>query len=298
MKIRSKILIFSIITALCLYIGLGSVWLMEGWGVWIRAALHIVGAVGFVAGIVFLIIKKDALLKTDLVLISCFALVYTAVVILNFTANLSELETDGEKINRLTELLKSAGGWSMAVFVLVQILQVVVLPLPAVVCYLPGVAIWGPLTATLLASAGVLLGAAICYLLGRLFGRRVVEWIAGREATEKYADYLGRKGKTLFVIMQILPFFPDDILCLVAGLTKMNFPFFIATMIIVRPAIVAMYCYLGSGSVIPFSGWGIPVWIAIFAVCVVLAVLSFKYQDKLESRLKRLFTKNKKDKNQ
>ncbi len=271
---------------------------MEGWGVWIRAALHIAGAAGFVAGIVFLIIGKDALLKTDLVLISCFALVYTAVVILNFTANLSELETDGEKINRLTELLKSAGGWSMAVFVLVQILQVVVLPLPAVVCYLPGVAIWGPLTATLLASAGVLLGALICYLLGRLFGRRVVEWIAGREATAKYADYLGRKGKTLFVIMQILPFFPDDILCLVAGLTKMNFPFFIATMIIVRPAIVAMYCYLGSGSVIPFSGWGIPVWISIFAVCVVLAVLSFKYQDKLESRLKGLFTKNKKDKNQ
>ena len=98
--------------------------------------------------------------------------------------------------------------------------------------------------------------------------------------------------------MQILPFFPDDILCLVAGLTKMNFPFFLVTMVLVRPAIVATYCYLGSGELIPFSGWGIPVWIAIAVVCVVLAVLSFKYQDKIEGWLKsktdKLFKRDKK----
>lgn len=293
MKICAKILIFSIITALCIYIGVGTVWLMKGWGVWVRFSLYGVGGAGFVAGVIFLILKKDSLLKTDLVLISCIALVYTVVVILNFTANLSELETDGEKINRLTELLKSAGGWSMAVFVLIQILQVIILPLPAVVCYIPGVAIWGPPMATVLASVGVLIGAVISYFLGRIFGRKIVEWIAGKETTQKYADYLGKKGKTLFVIMQILPFFPDDILCLVAGLTKMNFLFFLTTMVIVRPAIVAAYCYLGSGTIIPFSGWGIPVWIAVFAVCILLAVISFKYQDKLESWLKNIFTKRK-----
>lgn len=264
---------------------------MNGWGIFVRVALYVAGGAGIILGVLFFILKKDALLKTALVLVVCGVLVFTSVIILNYTAHLNELETDEEKMNALKSIIDGAGAWSMLVYVLVQILQVVILPLPAFVCYFPGTLIWGPGIATLLASAGVLIGSLICYFLGKLFGRRAVEWIAGKEATDKYANYLGKRGKGLFVIMQILPFFPDDILCLIAGLTGMNFIFFLATMIIVRPAIVATYCYLGSGDIIPFSGWGIPVWIAIFAVCIVLAVLSFKYQDKIESWLKQKFTK-------
>ncbi|MCH5147314.1 MAG: TVP38/TMEM64 family protein [Clostridiales bacterium] len=291
MHIRAKIVILSILIALCAYIILGTVFMMNGWGIFVRVALYVAGGAGIILGVLFFILKKDALLKTALVLVVCGVLVFTSVIILNYTAHLNELETDEEKMNALKSLIDGAGAWSMLVYVLVQILQVVILPLPAFVCYFPGTLIWGPGIATLLASAGVLIGSLICYFLGKLFGRRAVEWIAGKEATDKYANYLGKRGKGLFVIMQILPFFPDDILCLIAGLTGMNFIFFLATMIIVRPAIVATYCYLGSGDIIPFSGWGIPVWIAIFAVCIVLAVLSFKYQDKIESWLKQKFTK-------
>ena len=291
MHIRAKIIILSILIALCAYIILGTVFMMNGWGIFVRVALYVAGGAGIILGVLFFILKKDALLKTALVLVVCGVLVFTSVIILNYTAHLNELETDEEKMNALKSIIDGAGAWSMLVYVLVQILQVVILPLPAFVCYFPGTLIWGPGIATLLASAGVLIGSLICYFLGKLFGRRAVEWIAGKEATDKYANYLGKRGKGLFVIMQILPFFPDDILCLIAGLTGMNFIFFLATMIIVRPAIVATYCYLGSGDIIPFSGWGIPVWIAIFAVCIVLAVLSFKYQDKIESWLKQKFTK-------
>ena len=288
MEKSKKIAVYCVIIGLSLYVILGAALLMEGWGVLIKSLLFAAGGLAAVLSTVFLCLKKDALLKTALVIISLVALMLTVVVILNYAAGLSEYKTDKEKIDRLTGMLKDLGGWAMAAYVLVQILQVVILPLPAVVCYIPGSMIWGPLVATLLASTGVLIGALICYFLGRLFGRKIVEWIAGKELTDKYADYLGRRGKVLFVIMQILPFFPDDILCLVAGLTKMNFPFFLVTMLVVRPAIVATYCYLGSGQLIPFEGWGIPVWVVIAIACVVLAVLSFKYQDRLESWLKNL----------
>ena len=63
---------------------------------------------------------------------------------------------------------------------------------------------------------------------------------------------------------------------------------------LVRPLIIAAYCYLGSGTVIPFDQpWGIAVWVVIFAVCIALAVLSFKYQDKVEKWLVEKFTKRK-----
>ena len=259
--------------------------MMSGWSTLVLTLCYVASGLGIVAGIVFTVIDKQALLKSVFVLMCC-ALVFILVFALTSKfGDLDDYPTDGEKIEHLTEKIKSLGSWGMAVFVLIQILQVVILPLPALVCYVPGSAIWGPGYATLLASVGVILGSLICYVIGKFFGKKVVIWIAGKENTEKYVSILGKRGKVIFVLMQILPFFPDDILCLVAGLTSMNFPFFIISILIVRPCIIAAYCYLGSGTLIPFSGWGIPVWIAIAVVCVALAILSVKYQDRFEKWL-------------
>lgn len=267
--------------------------MMSGWSVAVRSICFILGGIGAVLGAVFFALSKLSLLKGVFVLVCCALVLDATLACLSVFGHLNEYPEDSQKIARLTEIIKSTGKYGMLVFVIIQILQVVILPLPAVVCYVPGSAIWGPLTATLLASVGVLIGSLTAYALGKFFGKRVVIWIAGKENTEKYVSYIGKRGKFLFVIMQILPFFPDDILCLVAGLTSMNFIFFLATMVIVRPCIIATYCFLGSGTVIPFSGWGIPVWIAIFAVCIVLVILSFKYQDKFEQWLATKFTRQK-----
>ena len=291
MSKSGKIALFVINVLLCAAIALEMALMMYGWGLFVKIVCYLIAAAGLVFGTVVFVFDKEALLKTCFLVTACACLVITVIALLSNFANLNDYPTDGEKIERLTQLIRSTGEWGMLVFVLIQILQVVILPLPAVVCYVPGSRIWGALTATLLASAGVILGSLIAYAIGRFFGKRAAEWIAGKEAVEKYAKLIGDKGKVIFLLMQILPFFPDDILCIVAGLTAMSFQFFIITIIVVRPIIIALYCYFGTGSIIPFSGWGIPVWIAIFAVCIVLAVLAFKYQDKVEKWLVSKFRK-------
>ena len=265
--------------------------MMYGWGLFVKILCYGIAAVGLVFDIAVFVLDREALLKTCFLVLLCTAVVVTVIAVLSNLASLNDYPTDGEKITRLTEIIRSTGEWGMLVYVLIQILQVVVLPLPAAVCYIPGSLIWGGLTSTLLASAGVISGSLIAYAIGRFFGKRAAEWIAGKEAVEKYAKFIGNKGKVIFLLMQILPFFPDDILCIVAGLTSMNFAFFIVTIVVVRPVIIALYCFLGTGSIIPFSGWGIPVWISIFAVCIVLAVLALKYQDRFEKWLVSKFRK-------
>ena len=271
MKANTKIAIFIINILLCAAVVLEMALMMYGWGLFVKILCYGIAAVGLVFDIAVFVLDREALLKTCFLVLLC-----TAVVV-------RELPALG--IN------PSTGEWGMLVYVLIQILQVVVLPLPAAVCYIPGSLIWGGLTSTLLASAGVIIGSLIAYAIGRFFGKRAAEWIAGKEAVEKYAKFIGNKGKVIFLLMQILPFFPDDILCIVAGLTSMNFAFFIVTIVVVRPVIIALYCFLGTGSIIPFGGWGIPVWIAIFAVCIVLAVLALKYQDRFEKWLVSKFRK-------
>ena len=88
---------------------------------------------------------------------------------------------------------------------------------------------------------------------------------------DKYAALLGKKGKAPFVMMMFLPFFPDDLICITAGMTDMGFRFFAISVAIARTAYIFIVSFLGSGEIIPFRGWGIAVWIAIFALCVFLS---------------------------
>lgn len=283
-KIKKTVLL-CINILLCALIAVCTGFFMQGWSTAVKVVCFCIAGIGAVFETVTYFIKKEALFKSGFIIVVFAAIVVVFIAIITQACGLKDYPTDAEKTDRLIEIIQGIGGWGYLVYFLVQVLQVVVLPLPAAVCYVPGSLIWGPLTATLIASAGVLTGSVISYFIGKFCGKPAVVWIAGKENTEKYTSILSKKGKVLFLIMQVLPFFPDDIICIVAGLTGMNFIFFISVIVVVRPIVIATYCYLGSGTIIPFSGWGIPVWIAIVAVCVVLAVLSFKYQDRIEAWL-------------
>jgi len=294
---KGKIAILIVNILLCVASILFTYFLMSSWGVLIRVVFYVIAGVGIAVSLVAFFWKKVAILKTAFVLLIFAVVVLSAFIIISEVGHLNEYETDEDKINGLVKIIGDTGAWGMVVYVLIQVLQVVILPLPAVVCYVPGAIIWGAPMATLLASVGVIIGSVISYFIGRIWGKKAVIWIAGKETTEKYSAYFGKRGKGIFVIMQILPFFPDDILCMIAGLTSMNFVYFLVVMCTVRPAIISVYCFLGSGDIIPFSGWGIYVWIAIFVVCIALAVISFKYQDKFESWLISKFSRKKKTEN-
>ncbi len=294
MSNKGKLTVLIVNILMCVGLTLLTYFFMSGWGVLVRVAFYAIAGVGIAASVVAFFCNKIAVLKTAFILLIVAVVTLVAFIVISEVGHLNDYDSDEEKISGLVKIISDTGAWGMAVYVLIQILQVVILPLPAVVCYVPGAIIWGAPMATLLASIGVIMGSVIAYFIGRIWGKKAVIWIAGKETTEKYSAYFGKRGKGIFVIMQILPFFPDDILCMIAGLTSMNFVYFLVVMCTVRPAIISVYCFLSGGSVIPFSGWGIYVWIAIFVVCIVLAVLSFKYQDKFESWLISKFSRRKK----
>lgn len=193
-----------------------------------------------------------------LVLVSYIALYYSGVL---------------EKINNVEELrkfVKESGQWGILVLFGLTLLQVVVLPIPAAVTILIGVLMYGSTVSFIVSTLGTIAGSIICFLLGKFFGYRVVAWIIGDEKAKKYADFINEKGKIPFIVMLLFPFFPDDILCMTAGLTKMTFKFFIITVVLTRPVMIAFVSYFGTGDIIPFSGWGIPVWIGMFVFAVAL----------------------------
>lgn len=229
---------------------------------------------------VFFFLKKESLFKTAF----CCNVVTLIFVLTFFLLNLFGLFDSLKDLEKVKKIILDWGAYGYVVFVLLQLFQVIILPAPGFIFYLAGVAVYGPIEAFFISYASVVAGSCIAFLIGRYAGKPVVYWCVGKERTEKYLDLLGNKGNVLFVLMQILPFFPDDILCMVAGLTKMTFKFFLIVMLIVRPVYIGAVCFLATGDIIPFGGWGIFVWIALFLLCALAFVLYCKYQSRIEAK--------------
>lgn len=147
-------------------------------------------------------------------------------------------------VAELKVILSSAGFWSYAVFAVMQFLQVSIIPMPASVSTIVGVICFGPWIAFGISLVAILLGSIVAYIFGRVFGSKIIYWIVGKERGEEFCKLLLR-GKWAFFVMMLLPLFPDDILCLVAGACGMNFRFFLVTNLITRTIGIFCLCFLG-----------------------------------------------------
>lgn len=198
-----------------------------------------------------------------------------------------------EKINSIEKLkviVESGGMFSFVVFVLLQILQTTILQIPAIFITIAGSLVFGPWVAFFLSFIAVMIGSIIMFWIGRKAGRRFLNWLAGKEEADKWIERMSH-GKYLFFLMMLFPLFPDDILCVVAGLTNMSFGFFVVTNIIARSIGLACTVFFGSGSIIPFSGWGLIVWGVLILLVASLFYLSVKYQNKIDQVVKQFFKK-------
>ena len=222
--------------------------------------------------------KKKKILRTLLIAAVIAAIVLAVYLPLKLTGTLDKVDS----ADSLKEIINGFGAWSRVIFAVLQFLQVTFLPLPAMVTTLAGVYLFGPWETTLLSIIAIMLGRLFAFFLGRKIGVPVIKWMIGKEDMEKWADILAR-GKYTFFLMLVLPFFPDDILCMVAGITSITWKFFIIANILGVTIACFTICFFTSGQIIPFNGWGIPVWIVIGIALVVLFICSFKYKDKIES---------------
>ena len=206
-----------------------------------------------------------------------------------------------EKLSSVAEFKKyinSLGAFGIVMYILIQILQVVFLPIPASIICIVGSLIYGPLIGGLYCCIGVVIGSVLSYIIGRVFGYRLVAWIIGEDKTNKYAGILRKRGGIFLALAFLLPMFPDDILCFIAGVTKMATKTFILISLITRPIGVICMAIFGSGYIIPFSGWGIYAWIGILILALILMLVVYKYQDKMQEYvISRVFNKSKKSLN-
>ena len=196
-------------------------------------------------------------------------------------------------VSALKDYILETKGNGVLVYILIQLLQVIFLPIPASVICVVGSLIYGPFLGGLYCCIGVLIGSYVSYFLGRVFGKKLVSWIVGKSNADKYTELISKKGCVFLIIAFLLPLFPDDILCLIAGISNIKFKNFFLITLITRPIGVICMSYFGSGQLIPFNGWGVYVWLGILLIAIITIIIIYKYQEKLQKYVLNKIIKNK-----
>lgn len=178
----------------------------------------------------------------------------------------------------LEAFLERAGKWMAVLFIVLQFLQVVILPIPSTITVVAGSVLFGPLLGSIYSLIGIVLGSLTAFLIGRYAGYRVVAWMVGEETLKKWLKKIKGKDKLMLSAMFLLPVFPDDVLCFVAGISSMSLWYFLAVIIISR--VLAIFTTSYSITLIPLNTWwGILTWAILGVLVVLLFVVLYKKSD-------------------
>jgi uncharacterized membrane protein YdjX (TVP38/TMEM64 family) len=244
----------------------------------------------YLSEILFIAKKNETMYRLGITLFSTVIIICAMLLVVHLTGIAKNFRSQAA----VKEWIESLDGRAELVYTIIQFAQVVLLPLPSIITIVAGTLVFGPFKASVLSIIGIMIGSVVAFFLGRIFGKKLAGWIVGKKTLEKYMKMIKHKDKIMLTTMFLLPFFPDDILCIVAGLTTMSLTYFVVMVFVSRVIMVFATAYLGSGRIIPYSGWGIFAWIGIIVAVAVLLVFLWKNSEKLQNYFAKRFKKKRK----
>jgi uncharacterized membrane protein YdjX (TVP38/TMEM64 family) len=189
--------------------------------------------------------------------------------------------------------VEGLGAWGPAAIFLLELAQSLMAPIPspgieAVAGYLYGFG-WGLLYCT----AGIYLGSLITFFLARRFGRPLAMRLLGSRSMDKVDDLVRRGGSPFFFLIWLVPFAPDDLACVAAGLTCMPPRRFLLLMVVGRFPGIAAAVAAGAYAIQLDPIWWAAAIVAIAAAAIVVwwrgAALQAALLSLIESLNRRFF---------
>jgi uncharacterized membrane protein YdjX (TVP38/TMEM64 family) len=129
--------------------------------------------------------------------------------------------------HQLKKTLESFGPYSPLVFILLQIIQVVVAPIPGEPIEFLGGYAFGMWAGMLYSMIGLIVGSWIAFSIARVFKKWAVEKFFSPTTMKKFDYLIGHEGVVLSFLLFLIPGFPKDTLCYVLGLTPMHMGIFL-----------------------------------------------------------------------
>jgi uncharacterized membrane protein YdjX (TVP38/TMEM64 family) len=179
--------------------------------------------------------------------------------------------------------IKSFHPYDEAAFIFLQILQVVIAPIPGEVTGIIGGYLYGPIPGTIYSTIGLTVGSWLAFALARTFGLPLVEKAVKPDIIQKYDYLMTHQGVFIAFILFLIPGFPKDYLCYLIGLSHMK----TATFLIISTfgRLFGTTLLSVSGSYVRNNQYG--ALLIVITVGGIFILLTYIYREKLLSVIKK-----------
>lgn len=180
--------------------------------------------------------------------------------------------------DRLLRLFDGNGPTPIVAFLGIQILQVLVAPIPGQLVGLLGGYLFGFSHGLLLTMTGLTIGSAIAMSSSRLLGATLVRRFVPAAVLAKWDHLIDAGGTWNFFMIFLLPVFPDDAVCFLAGLTRLPLPRLLLVCVLGRLPGMAVLTFVGAnvGSNALYAN--VVLGVAMLAACAL-----WLYSDEIEA---------------
>lgn len=219
--------------------------------------------------------KKLLIVKISLALLGVLAIILT----INYLPAILELTVS---IDKFKNYILSTGKFGPAVFILFQIFQTVIAPIPGEVFQIAGGYIYGVFLGTIYTVAGMLLGASIAFYFTRFLGGSFIKKLLKKKKFQWMMSLMNNKKLSVFLFaFFFIPGMPKDLLIYLAGLTSIKPLKFFGILLVGRlPWLIAS---VSIGSNIYQKNYTLTVIISVIALLGF--ILGLLYKDRLINKL-------------
>lgn len=130
------------------------------------------------------------------------------------------------------------------IFILLQLTQIIIPIIPGGSSCLVGVLSFGPIYGFIYNYIGVVIGSILAYLLSKKYGLKVIQVFFKEETIQKYLNYISNNYfEKIFIIGIFFPILPDDLLCYIAGISKITLKKFLIIILVGKSISLLMYSF-------------------------------------------------------
>ncbi|MFZ5570061.1 MAG: TVP38/TMEM64 family protein [Thermodesulfobacteriota bacterium] len=179
--------------------------------------------------------------------------------------------------NKIREVVLSFGPNAPLMFIALQILQVLIAPLPGEATGFIGGYLFGYLPGFLYSTIGLTVGSFANFFLGRFLGNRLVRRLIPEGPLGKFEVLLKKQGFLIVFILFLFPGFPKDYLCLFLGMTRLPLKAFAVISTVGRVPGTLLLSLQGAFLQERMVGR----FVLFFGICFLLILISYRYRQAL-----------------
>jgi len=192
---------------------------------------------------------------------------------LEISVSLASLQVSPEAVKGA---VLSLGVWAPIGMVFFEWLQVVVAFIPPVTMVASGYtfgAFWG----SIYSFIGMSLGSITAIFLGRRYGKKIVERFISDDHMKRFERLTREHGLIVFAVVFLLPGFPKDPACYIAGLTDIDLKKLMATACIARIPVMMMLVLTGNS----IAAANTKFIAAVLGSFIAISLISVRYEERI-----------------